>query len=382
MKKVVLMLLAAFPALLFAQMPDNFAITGKVGTLNTPARAYLIYQIAGKNVIDSTAIVSGAFKFHGNIADPVSAFVVMDPSGINLNELQKSKDVIDALNIYIDKGNVTITSADSVSKAVITGSKLNDDNKRFKAMVAPFTLRAKAISDEYKSAGDAQQINPTFQDTIQARYKVVQTQQTAALKKFIMDNPQSYISLTVMRTLVTGGMDVLSIEPYYNSLSPAIKQTELGKGFASALHELKFTAIGSPAPDFTQNDVDGNPVSLSSFKGKYVLLDFWASWCKPCREENPHVVRVFNKYKDKNFTILGVSLDKPEEKALWLKAIKDDGLIWTQLSDLKEWSNAAANLYKVSFIPQNFLIDPTGKIIGKNLKGEDLDKKMLEIFKM
>lgn len=109
---------------------------------------------------------------------------------------------------------------------------------------------------------------------------------------------------------------------------------------------------------------------------------FWASWCGPCRQENPHVVRVYDHYKSKNFTILGVSLDKAEEKALWLKAIKDDGLAWTQVSDLKFWANDAAALYKVSFIPQNYLIDPNGKIIAKNLKGADLDSKLAEIFKM
>lgn len=382
MKKVVLMFLAALPALLFAQTPVDYTITGKIGAFSAPARAYLIYQKDGKNIIDSTDVVNGAFTFHGKIVDPVPAFVAMDPSGANLNQLQRGKELIDALNFYIDKGNVVITSPDSVSKAVITGSKLNDDNKRLKAILAPFTASAKAIGDEYKMAGDAQQINPTFQDTIQARYRVVQTQQNEALHKFIANNPQSFISLAVIRMLITGGADILSIEPYYASLSPAVKQTELGKGFASAINELKVTALGSPAPDFTQNDVSGKPVSLSSLRGKYVLIDFWASWCGPCRQENPHVVRVYNKYKDKNFTILGVSLDKPEDKALWLKAIQDDGLSWTQVSDLQYWNNAAATIYKVGFIPQNFLIDPAGKIVAKNLKGEELDKKMTELFKM
>ena len=113
-----------------------------------------------------------------------------------------------------------------------------------------------------------------------------------------------------------------------------------------------------------------------------MLLDFWASWCGPCRQENPHVVRVYNHYKGQNFTILGVSLDKPAEKAKWLQAIKDDGLVWTQVSDLKYWANDVSSLYKVSFIPQNFLIDPSGKIIAKNLKGDELDAKLKEIFKM
>jgi peroxiredoxin len=134
------------------------------------------------------------------------------------------------------------------------------------------------------------------------------------------------------------------------------------------------------APDFTQADVNGVPVKLSSFRGKYVLIDFWASWCGPCREENPNVVRVFNKYKEKNFTVLGVSLDKQSGRADWLAAIKSDGLNWTQVSDLKFWNNAAAALYYVSSIPANFLIDPNGKIIAKDLRGDDLDAKLKEVL--
>ncbi len=156
-------------------------------------------------------------------------------------------------------------------------------------------------------------------------------------------------------------------------------EMKLGKTLAP-LEPLKHTAPGAMAPDFTQNDVNGVPVKLSSFRGKYVLVDFWASWCGPCRQENPNVVRVYNKYKEKNFTILGVSLDRQGARADWLAAIKNDGLNWTQVSDLKYWSNAAAALFYVSSIPANFLIDPNGKIIAKNLRGDDLDEKLKEVL--
>jgi peroxiredoxin len=137
--------------------------------------------------------------------------------------------------------------------------------------------------------------------------------------------------------------------------------------------------IGKQAPVFVQNDTAGKPVSIEDFRGKYLLIDFWASWCSPCRAESPNLVAAYHKYKDKGFTILGVSLDRDKQR--WLQAIADDKLNWTQVSDLKFWDNEASNLYAVSSIPSNFLLDPKGIIIAKDLRGDDLNDKLKEIFK-
>jgi peroxiredoxin len=154
-------------------------------------------------------------------------------------------------------------------------------------------------------------------------------------------------------------------------------QAEQQKAQAAAAASL----VNKPAPDFTLPDVNGSPVSLSSYKGKYVLVDFWASWCRPCRMENPNVVQAYNKFKDKNFTVLGVSLDRPDGKDDWIKAIKDDKLSWTHVSDLKFWESAVVPLYRFEGIPYNVLVDPTGKIIAESLRGADLERKLTEVLK-
>jgi peroxiredoxin len=380
MKKIILIVMAAIPAVLFAQTPDNYTLKTKIGAnITTPARAYLIHTAAGKNVIDSTNIVNGEFSFHGNVAEPTAGIIVIDAKGVGLRNMDRSAD---ALNLYLEKGDISVNSADSVAKATITGSKTNDDNVKLREALKPVIAQAKAIMDEAKGASDALKIDPTFQNGVQQKYKVVQFQQENIIKKFIQEHPDSFISLAALGSISGPTGDLAEEEKYYNMLSPAVKQTESAKGFLTSLNALKLTAVGSMAPEFTQADTSGAPVKLSSLRGKYVLIDFWASWCLPCRQENPNVVRAYNKYKAKNFTILGVSLDRPDGKAQWLKAIKDDGLTWNQVSDLKYWNNEVASLYRISSIPQNFLIDPTGKIIAKNLRGVDLEVKLAEIFKM
>jgi len=152
------------------------------------------------------------------------------------------------------------------------------------------------------------------------------------------------------------------------------------KGIASIRQQLA-GAEGTMAPEFSLPDAEGKQVQLSSFRGKYVLVDFWASWCRPCRDENPNVVKAYNRFKDKNFTILGVSLDKPGQKDKWLKAVQDDKLTWNHVSDLMEWNSPVVPLYKIEGIPHNVLLDPTGKIIAEKLYGSALEEKLAEVLK-
>jgi len=379
MKRILFMALCFIPATLFAQESTNsFVLNAKVGQESAPTKAYLLYNSGGVVVKDSAVVDKGVFQLKGTLtSSPVQAQLILDHKGAGLMHLGKDPD---GIIVFLEKGVITLSAKDSVKNGLITGSKINDDFAKYKASTAGPDKEMKEIQMDYNAASAEQKDEQSFKDLFQAKLSKVQDEKKALTLQFIKQNPDSYISLIALSKTAGPDLDIAVIEPLYKGLSAGLRNSPTGLALAKKIDAAKSTSIGAIAPDFTQNDVNDKPVSLKQFRGKYVLLDFWASWCGPCRGENPNVVKAYQQYKNKNFTILSVSLDQPGKKDAWLAAIKADGLEWTQVSDLQFWDNAVAKQYGVTSIPQNFLIDPTGKIIAKNLRGDDLNKQLAILF--
>lgn len=319
----------------------------------------------GPQTLDSVTLKNGVFELRGTADWLHSADLVLERQGRLRDNFSRQTNFRqpDRMTIFLESGPVTVTSADSLTRAHLTGGPLTADYQRLNAAVKPLTSRFKTVGS-------------------QAQFKALAKEYAQSELAFIKANPNSWVSLEALEQLkMLVPPQYAEVAPLYEAFSPALKNSPPGRFYGEFLQGLKVTAIGAEAPNFTQQTPDGKQVSLRDYRGKYVLLDFWASWCGPCRQENPAVIKAYNAYKGPKFDILGVSLDDEKTREKWLKAIADDHLTWTQVSDLHGWQNEASKRYGVQSIPQNFLIDPTGRIVATNLHGDELQAKLAQLIK-
>lgn len=379
MKSVILAAALLSPVVLFAQEKKNeqpFTIEGSVAQLQKPAKVYLSIRNARMNKLDSTEVKDGKFSFSGSVEEPTLANLllkVQDPSAPELTGPVKK----DMLTVFLEKGKMNIAAQDSIGKANVTGSKANDDFKHLKDLLKDVDSQLMDLKLQYRQLYMAK--DEEGMKKLEPKFDEVEANQKTIMGDYLKNNTSSPIALFVLNQYAGYEINPTEITPIFNKLSKTLRNSPSGKELATRLESARKTAVGQPAMEFSQPDADGKLVSLASYKGKYVLVDFWASWCGPCRAENPNVVKAYSRFKDKGFDILAVSLDDKKDK--WQAAVQADNLPWTHVSDLKGWKNEVAEQYGIQAIPQNLLLDPKGVIIAKNLRGDALEKKLEEVIK-
>ncbi|HWV66195.1 TlpA disulfide reductase family protein, partial [Chitinophaga sp.] len=372
MKKITLLALC-LPAFVNAQ-PAKYILDGKLTKQNGPVKIYLNKVVNDALVVDSAEVQQGGFRFEGTVDGPMRAMLILDTKGGGMNFMELPPDA-DTRIFFLEKGTIKVTINGLVSKARIS-SPINDEEDYFNKSMKSVLKSIRQLSKEYNRASATKKEDKGFQQQLALRYQVSHEAQKLLQHKYIAENPNSFLSLTALEELAGLNVNPDMIEPIFLKLSEEVRNTKEGKAFAAEIAQARNLTIGSDAPDFEVPDMNGKMVRLSDFKGKTVFLDFWASWCEPCRREHRKLLEVYNQFKDKNFTIISIALDPPADRKYLLEAIKEDSMVWTNLADPKVDKNHAARVYGVKAIPQNYLIDSTGMIFNKDLTGESLYQQL------
>ena len=342
---------------------EGFTVNGTVIGADS-GWVFLKKREEGKMITaDSVRLKDGKFAFTGKVELPEVFYLML-------------KNVNGAFPFFIENAAITMNvQADSIDKSVATGSLSQDAYVAYLKSKMAYDLKLEAFYNDYMKAKEAK--DTVAAKTAENAYDSVDKAQSVFTKDYILKNGKSTVAayLAISNAYAYSLEDLKAIN---KAMDPSIAASPYVKTLAERETILAKVEPGQPAPEFAMNDTTGKPISLSSFKGKVVLVDFWASWCGPCRAENPNVVAAFKKFGSKGFTVLGVSLDT--DKSKWEAAIAKDGLTWSHVSDLIGWQNAAAKQYGVMSIPANFLLDKEGKIIGSGLRGEALVKKLEEVL--
>jgi len=376
-KKQSIALLMLLPVLSVAQTKP-YALKGRLTDSALKGTIILQKYINNQILKDTARIQNGFFEFKGFTDTPIAVNITFLRDADVSSEKSVSRDF---RTVYIEAGVMEVVIADSLKNASIINSKINDDYGKFKKSTEVTDAQITKLRMQYylqkKEQKDSSQLNQTSSEI----------ERLTAIKRqtwvdYIKQYPDSYFSLQALKEASFPFLDPAFAGPLYDQLSSRVKQYKLAKELNKLIKSTEKVAKGKIAPNFTHPDAKGKMISLADFKGKYVLLDFWASWCMPCRAEAPFLRKAAETFRAKNFMVLGVSIDVSKDREKWIKALKDDQSPGIQLNNADKINVKGANsLYGITAIPANFLIGPDGKIIDTNLRGEDLEKRLLEIIK-
>lgn len=368
MKKTLLFLFAIASLIACKSNPEGFTVNGNItGDLENGTQIFLKKPDDNNRPVnlDTTAIENGKFLFTGAAGVPELHYIFIDKIRGNIP-------------IIVENGEIEVSAQkDSLGFAKVKGTLQNDLFASFLKDSRAISLKATSINEDMRAASSAK--DSSTMNSLRDEYFELQDEAKNFELDYVKNNPNALVSVLILdKVLTTKTLPEKEIQEMYDALTPDIKESKVGKSIKEKLDNGKNTAIGAKAPNFSAPTPTGEELALNDVLGKATIVDFWAAWCKPCRAENPNVVKVYNKYHDKGLNILGVSLDKKVED--WKKAIADDGLVWNHVSNVN-YFDEIAKLYGVNAIPATFILDENGIIVAKNLRGPDLEEKIAEMLR-